>query len=225
MRIAILIVGFSVAVGLPASAANGVFVGLLRYEIPALTTSIGKVVSASGLVWAALTSRSVIVMAIIVAGSNLFAYCFQFEMLRRVAPYMRFRWNLITRAALKELAGYCISLTAWSIGMLLINGFDLVMVGRFELSAVAPYSAAALLVLFLESIQNAVFGSLYRTRRACTLEKNQALSVSYYSGPHVLEYTCCFQEPCRLLCFRTGSSEFGWGLATRILVEGFLQCC
>jgi O-antigen/teichoic acid export membrane protein len=42
--------------------------------------------------------------------------------------------------------------------MLLINGFDLIMVGRFELSAVAPYSAAALLVLFLESIQNAVFG-------------------------------------------------------------------
>ena len=97
-------------------------------------------------------------MAAIVGGANLLAYCFQFGILRRVAPYMQFRWNLVTRVALQELTGYCVSLTAWSFGMLLINGFDLIMVGRFELSAVAAYSAAALLVLFLESIQNAVFG-------------------------------------------------------------------
>src|SRR3954451_25379158 len=43
MRIAMLIVGASVALGLPASAWNGVFVGLQGYENPAITTSVAKV--------------------------------------------------------------------------------------------------------------------------------------------------------------------------------------
>src|ERR1700730_12325868 len=37
MRMGVLIVGASVALGLPASAWNGVFIGLQRYEVPAIT--------------------------------------------------------------------------------------------------------------------------------------------------------------------------------------------
>jgi O-antigen/teichoic acid export membrane protein len=158
MRIAILIVGASVALGLPSSAWNGVFIGLQRYEIPAVTTSTGRLLSAIGLIFAAVAGRSLIFMATLVAATNIFGYALQFGMLRRVASDIRFSGQLITRQLVRELSGYCFSLTIWSFSMLLVSGFDLVLVGRFQFAAVVPYSVSATLITFLAGVQNAIFG-------------------------------------------------------------------
>lgn len=158
MRAAILILGTSMALGLPASAWNGVFFGLQRYEIPALTTGIAKLLSAAGILWAAVSGKSLVFMATVMAVANLLAYALQFAMLRRVAPEIRFRIELITKNMIRELSGYCLSLTVWSFSMLLITGFDLILVGRFQFSAITPYSVAATLITFLAGVQYAVFG-------------------------------------------------------------------
>lgn len=158
MRTAMLIVGVSVALGLPASAWNGVFIGLQRYEIPAITIGVGRLLSALGLILVAITGRSLVLMATVVAASNVFSYVLQFGMLRRVASEIRFRSELITRSLIRELSGYCFSLTVWSFSMLLVTGFDVVLVGRFQFASVAPYSISATLITFLGGIQNAIFG-------------------------------------------------------------------
>jgi O-antigen/teichoic acid export membrane protein len=157
MRLAMLIVGASVALGLPASAWNGVFVGLQRYEIPAITTSIAKVFSAVGLIVCAITGRSLIAMAVVMAAVNLLSYGLQYGMMRRIASEVRFRGELITRRLIRELSGYCFSLTVWSFSMLLVNGLDLILVGRFQFGAVTPYAVSATLITFLAGLQSAVF--------------------------------------------------------------------
>lgn len=157
MRVTMLIVGFSVALGLPASAWNGIFVGLQRYEIPAFTVGTGKLLSAAGLIFAALTGKSLVLMAIIAGAANLYSYILQFVMQRRMAPDIRFRKELITRPIIKELFGYCFSLTIWSFSMLLVNGFDLILVGRFQFNAVIPYAVSATLITFLAGAQIAIF--------------------------------------------------------------------
>ena len=158
MRVAILVVGLSVALGLPASAWNGVFIGLQRFEVPAVATASSKILSALGLIWAALTGKSLIVMALIVATANLLSYSVQFAMLRRAVPELHFRKELITKPMIRELSGYSFSLTVWSFSMLLVNGFDLLLVGRFDFAAVTPYSVSATLITFLAGVQNAIFG-------------------------------------------------------------------
>ncbi|MGH9585581.1 MAG: oligosaccharide flippase family protein [Acidobacteriaceae bacterium] len=158
MRSATVIVGLSMSLGLPASACNGVFVGLQRYEIPALTVGGAKLISALGLIIAAIEGKSLVTMAVILAGVNIASYIVQADILRRILPDLRFRLSLISRATVRELSGYCFSLTVWSLSMLLVNGFDLILVGRFQFSAVAPYAVAAMLVTFLAGAQNAVFG-------------------------------------------------------------------
>lgn len=160
MRMAILILGASVALGLPASAWNGVFIGLQRYEVPAITTGAGKVLSAIGLILAVIAGRSLVFMAIVMASVNVLSYALQYGILRRIASEICFKRELITRRLIRELSGYCFSLTVWSFSMLLINGFDLVMVGRFQFSAVTPYSVAATLITFLAGVQIAIFGVL-----------------------------------------------------------------
>lgn len=158
MRTAMLIVGASVALGLPASAWNGIFVGLQRYEIPAITTSAAKLFSAMGLIWAAIEGRSLVFMAVIMAAANVLSYILQYGLLWRVAPEVRFRRELITRPLVRELSGYCLSLSIWSFSALLVTGLDLILVGRFQFSAVAPYAVSATLITFLAGVQNAVVG-------------------------------------------------------------------
>jgi O-antigen/teichoic acid export membrane protein len=42
--------------------------------------------------------------------------------------------------------------------MLLINGFDLILVGRFQFAGVVPYSVSATLITFLAGAQQSIFG-------------------------------------------------------------------
>lgn len=149
MRWALLLVGLALAIELPVSSCNGVFIGMERFEIPALTGGFARMGSAIGLVLAALTGKSLIVMAAILCAANCTGYVAQVVALRRVAPDVRFRLGLVKRSTARELSGYCFGLTVMSFSMLLITGFDLLLVGRFEFSAVTPYSVSATLVTLL----------------------------------------------------------------------------
>jgi len=160
MRWALLIVGISIAVGLPASAWNGVFVGLQRNEIPAIITGFNKLVSAGLIVWAALAGKSLVWMALAVAAPNLSAYLVQYICIRRVAPELMFKASHVRRESASELFSYCMSLTVWSFSMQLVIGVDLIIVGRVEFSALTPYSVAASLAAFVAGIQYAIFSAM-----------------------------------------------------------------
>lgn len=157
MRLMLLIVGFTTALSLPASACNGVFTGRQRYEVMILTVTCGKILSAIGLIIAALAGASLICMALIYSGINLVSYAIQVAAKQYFAPDICFRPSLITRACVRELSQYCLSLTVWSIGILLITGFDLILVSRYQFSDVAVYSAASVLITFLGGFQTSIF--------------------------------------------------------------------
>ena len=152
MRLALLIVGFSLAVELPASACNGVFIGIERFEIPALTVGGARFFSALGVIAAALAGRSLVVMAAIIAAANLLSYLAQFLALRRIVPDLRFQAALLRRSTARELYGYCLGLTVMSFSMLLVTGLDLVLVGRFDFAVVAPYSVSASMVTLISGL-------------------------------------------------------------------------
>lgn len=156
MRLALLVVGVSIAIGLPASAWNGVFIGVARYEIPALAITGSRLLSAIGLIAAALAGHSLVVMAAVVASTNLLSYISQYLAMRSITPDIRFRPSSVRRSAARELYSYCLGLTAMSFSLLLITGFDLLLVGRFQFSAVVPYSVAASMITLITGLVNAV---------------------------------------------------------------------
>lgn len=156
-RTALVIVGISLAVGLPASLFNGVFVGLQRYEIPAITVGASRALSAVLLVVVARHGGSLTSMAVATAVVNLMSYAFQFLLYRGSALKLRVSPRLVSRAAGNELFSYCFSLTIWSFAMLLVTGLDLMIVGHFQFEAVGAYAVAATLITFLVGLQQAVF--------------------------------------------------------------------
>jgi len=156
MRWALMIVGGSLAIGLPASAWGGVFVGLQRYEIPALTVGLTRALAALGLVAVALAGQSMVVMSLVMAVSNLLSYAAQYACLRRVAPEIHFERSNVSHATARVLCGYCSGLTVMAFSVLLVTGVDLVLVGRFDFGAVTAYSVAASLITFMSGLLYAV---------------------------------------------------------------------
>lgn len=159
-RVALLLVAGSMAVGLPFSVFNGIFVGLQRYEVPAAVIGGSRVVSAFLLILVAREGGGLTHMAAALAAVNLGAYGAQYLLYRWLAPRACFSRQLISRQSGHELFEYCFSLSIWSLGMLFVSGLDITLVGYFDFGKVAYYSVAATLILFLGGLQNAVFSTL-----------------------------------------------------------------
>lgn len=160
MRWATAIVGVSVALGLPANAFNGVFIGLEKNEIPAASTGGAKILSFAGIVAVILGRGSLVAMALVVAVTNLLAYLIQYLTLRRLAAHVRFRFSCVKVWAARDLFRYCSALTIMSFSMLLITGFDLVLVGHFDFGRVVPYSIAASFIPVLGGLLYAVLNAM-----------------------------------------------------------------
>ena len=156
MRWALLILGASMALGLPASAWSGVFIGLQRYEIPALVIGGARLISAVGVVIAAFAGRSVITMAAIMAITNVLSYGVQYAAAKRILPDVKFMASMVRRATANELLHYCFVLTVMSFSMLLVTGFDLILVGRLQFNAVTAYSVSAAMITFVAGALSAV---------------------------------------------------------------------
>lgn len=159
-RVALVIVASALAVGLPASIFNGIFVGLQRYEVPAVIVGVSKICAAVLLVLVVEHGGALTSMALAMAGINLASYVFQYVAYRKMAPPVRLSLKLVSRSAARELFDYCFSLSVWSLATLVITGLDLLLVGLFDFKSVAFYAVAATVITFILGTQNAIFSVL-----------------------------------------------------------------
>jgi O-antigen/teichoic acid export membrane protein len=159
-KIAILLVGGSLTLGLPFSVFNGIFIGIQRYEIPAVITSAGKLTTALLILIAAKMSGNLILMSAAIAGVNLISYFLQFLASQNLNNNIKYSYKLISKEAGKEIFIYSFSLSIWSFSMLLVTGLDTTIVGIFDFNAVGYFSVVASLVTLIAGLQNAVFSAL-----------------------------------------------------------------
>ncbi|RUS95245.1 hypothetical protein DSM106972_091220 [Dulcicalothrix desertica PCC 7102] len=159
-KIALLLVGSSLAIGLPFSVFNGVFVGIQRYEIPAIITGAGKLTTAILIVIAAKMNGSLALMGAAIAGVNFISYIVQFLACQRFNQGIKYSYNLVSKNAAKEVFSYCFSLSIGYIGLLLVSGVDTTIIGIFNLRAVAYYSIAASIITLIVGLQSAIFSPI-----------------------------------------------------------------
>lgn len=157
---ALVLVGTSLAIGLPASVLNGIFVGFQRNEVPAAIVGGSRVVGAALLVLVVARGGSLAQMGAATAAVNVVSYGMQLALYRKVAPMVRLSRRFISREAGRELFDYCLSLSVWSLGILLLTGLDVALVGYFQFDSVASYAVAASLIAFLAGLQNAIFSAM-----------------------------------------------------------------
>lgn len=159
-RWCLLFVGSSLAIGLPFSVFGGIFIGLQRYEIPAIVIGGSKLVGAVLLIATAKLSANIAYMGLVLATINLLSYGIQAAISYKIANNVQISRRLVSRQTGREIFNYCFSLSIWSFAMLLIGGLDTTLVGFFGFEQVASFSIAATLVTFIAGLQIALFNVL-----------------------------------------------------------------
>jgi O-antigen/teichoic acid export membrane protein len=159
VRSAILLVGGSLALGLPASIFSGIFVGLQRNEIPAAVTGATKLLAAFFLVIAARRGGSLTAMAATWALVHLAGYCAQYLACRRLVPEITPRL-FASGAAFRELLSFVASLSVWNFAMLIIGGLDVTLVAMIDYPRVPFYAVATTAVTFFIGFHGAILNAL-----------------------------------------------------------------
>jgi O-antigen/teichoic acid export membrane protein len=173
-RVGFLLVGASLALGLPASVFGGALVGLQRNEIPAAIIGGSKLVTAIFLILAVRQGANIAQMGAITAAVNVVSYAAQYLAFRGIVRDGKLRLGLVTTESVKELVTYCAGVSVWLLGMLVISGLDLAIVGYFDFKAVAYYAVAAGAITVIVGVQNAVFSAMISSAAVLHARGNSA---------------------------------------------------
>ena len=171
VRISIVFVGTSLSINLIASVFSAIFLGLQRYQVPMITTVVGKLFYGIAIVWAVYFHTSLAVMWAAVAGANLLSALLQVIAWKQLASHVRVTLAAVDRGMLRQMLGYCAVLTVWSVCMLFIGGIDLTIVGHYDFKQVAFYSIATAPTTFILMLVGAVLGPLLPASSALSTER------------------------------------------------------
>jgi O-antigen/teichoic acid export membrane protein len=159
-QIALLCMGISFALGLPASVLSATFIGFQRNEIPAVIAIGNKIAMAALVVGVVLQHRGLAAMGAAAAVANLLAYLTSFVAWKSWAAHVRIRLASVAKKYVRQISGYSASVVVWMVAMLMISGLDLSIVGIFDYKATAYYAVAATLTTFVAQAQGAIFSAL-----------------------------------------------------------------
>ncbi len=159
-QFALLMMGCSLAVGLPISVVSAVFAGRQRYEIPAVIAVGNKCVMAILVITVVTQRKGLVLMAAAMAIANLCSYVGTVGAWKAYAATVKIRLRLASMASARHIASYSGTLLVWMSGMLLVSGLDLTIVGAFDYKSTAYYGVAAMLTNFVAQAQGAIFAAL-----------------------------------------------------------------
>jgi O-antigen/teichoic acid export membrane protein len=158
-QLAIILVALALAANLPASVFAAVFIGRQESKVAAVIQGSGRLAIAAGLIAVGPFGNIALLglVYVCVSACTIAALWYAWRT-RTLAPTVRFA--LTSRKYLSELWDFCVSITLWSLAMLLVNGLDLIIVGRFDYQATAYYAVSialmSLVVGTLSSLSNAL---------------------------------------------------------------------
>jgi O-antigen/teichoic acid export membrane protein len=155
----LLLMGLASALSMPAEAIAGAFTGLQRNELVATIQGGGRLVLAAALIGIVLLNGGVTSMAAAFATVTVAIFIGFWWINRRldivqISP-RRSHWR-----SFRQIWTYCGALIVWTVAMLLVNGFDIAIVGRVDFPAVGVYSACFGPILLIAGVQQALFSPL-----------------------------------------------------------------
>ena len=159
-RIGLILVGFSLAIGLVCSVYSAVFLGLQRYWLPTFITILNRVLLAIAIVIAVHAGGNLAFMGLAVALVNASSGMLQVLAWRKRASHVSISLGLVDFSVLRNVARYCSLQSISTIAMFCIAGLDIVIVGHFDYVQTAYYSIATLPTSFLLLIISSLLGPL-----------------------------------------------------------------
>ena len=161
LRLGLMFMAVSAALGLPMSTFTGVLVGLHRNEFPALAIGGTRILSALGVLVTVRYTHSLAWLALCLAVTNFHGVVDPiFDSEAALLTGMRVSFSKIIFPMVRELANYCYALTVLTFAMLLMSGVDVTIVGHFNFDAVGYYAVSVTLIAFFVGLNTSVVSAL-----------------------------------------------------------------
>lgn len=160
LRLGLMFMAVSAALGLPMSTFTGVLIGLHRNEFPALAIGGTRMLSALAVLVTVRYTHSLAWLGLCLAVTNFMGWLIQYLIAKALLPGMRVAFSQITMPMVRELANYCYALTVLSLAMLFISGVDVTIVGHFDFGAAGYYAVAVTLIAFFVGLNTSVISAL-----------------------------------------------------------------
>jgi O-antigen/teichoic acid export membrane protein len=207
-RLAAGILGASVVLVLPLSAFSGVLLGLHRNEYVAAAVGGSRLLGAAGVLVLVQHTQSLVMLSACIASATVLGSLSQIVMVKRLLPSLTVSPSGVRASTALELGGYCVGLTVWTVGMLLISGLDVAIVGHVDFKAVGYYSIAAALVTLFSGAHTAICSAfmtpvaalhasgeidhirsvILNATRLSTLVNLLAVTVTFLGGKFLLQF-------------------------------------
>jgi len=107
-RIAVLILGFSVAIGFPMRSFWGIYSSYLRYDVSIYIEIIMLFIKSSLFIYLLMKGGGVLGIVVIVFCTDMIWYLFNAIYSLKIAPYLVFSSKYFSRAHVKQLFNYSI---------------------------------------------------------------------------------------------------------------------
>lgn len=159
IRIAGAILGGATILSLPFSTFSGVLIGLHRNEYVAGALAFSRLAGAAGVLLLSHRTDSLVALSACLACANVLGSVAQVFIANRLTTLESSVFRVETSMAI-QLGRYCLGLSVWSAGMLLISGLDIAIVGHVNFNSVGYYSVAATLVALFSGAHGAVSSAL-----------------------------------------------------------------
>lgn len=146
-RIALLIGGMTIALGLPLSVFNAVLFALERFDVATSVTMCGAILRATLVVLALSHGRGLIALATIWLFCSMSEYCALMIFAKRLYRPLRISWRHASMGTCKGLFGFGVYRFLWIVSNQLIFYTDSVVIGIFlGAKAITFYAIAGSLV-------------------------------------------------------------------------------
>jgi O-antigen/teichoic acid export membrane protein len=171
VRIALTLVGISLATVLASSVFSAIFLGLQKYSVPMGISIINRLLFTLVVCSTVFFRSSLALMGLGAALVNTFTSLLQIAAWRKWAGQVRVSIFMGSWTIFKEVLGYCGTLAIWQAAMLCISGLDVVIVGRYDFPETAYYSIATLPTSFMLLIIVSVLGPLLPAASALSTQR------------------------------------------------------
>lgn len=158
----VCILALDLALGMVGAAWLAALSALQRFVPSSLATSAVALVRAIALVWVLRAGGGLAGIACTQLGCTLLKQAAHFVLLRRAAPFLRFRLRDASRAARQELFSFGVWAFASSIASRILLASDAFVIQRcLSVAMVTFYAVPAGLLLQVETLVGAVHGVLF----------------------------------------------------------------
>ncbi|KQM46290.1 hypothetical protein ASE69_16465 [Sphingomonas sp. Leaf208] len=160
IAITIVFLALAYAVQLPASVFGGVFIGLQRNSMYANGLMATRVLTFVAVLIVAYISQDLVMMGIAWFVASIVGAMYTTYIWRRYSPQPRLSIFDFNRSTLWELSRDGFAFTIWNLAMLMVSGFQLLIVARVDFADVGAFAVSSSIALFISGIMQAVCSTL-----------------------------------------------------------------